>query len=149
MDDSCWTITIRIPKPKRRWFRYSLRVLFGFVLIAGIIAGVTGLYVRQRLEEREYFAATYFVGDVLGQRVQTGTNGPAYAALIQEIRDSVAPNTWESVGGLGTIRQFAGNSSLVVSQKKAVHEGLADFLSAKRKRSPFLSQPTKRNSPTD
>jgi len=40
-------------KPKRRWYQYSLRTLFVFVLVAGVGFGLLGRYERRIQKERE------------------------------------------------------------------------------------------------
>ena len=51
-----------------------------------------------------------------------------FQSLIELIQNTVAPQSWNTVGGQGAIQPFATNLSLVVSQTQEVHEEIADLL---------------------
>ncbi len=51
-----------------------------------------------------------------------------FDSLISLITTTVAPQTWEEVGGPGSVAPFETNLSLVVSQTQEVHEQIADLL---------------------
>jgi general secretion pathway protein D len=51
-----------------------------------------------------------------------------FQSLIDLIQNTVAPQTWNTVGGQGAIQPFATNLSLVISQTQEVHEEIADLL---------------------
>jgi len=56
-----------------------------------------------------------------------------FASLIELIQNTVAPQTWNTVGGNGAIQEFRTNLSLVVSQTQEVHEEIADLLEQLRR----------------
>ncbi len=56
-----------------------------------------------------------------------------FDSLIELITTTVAPTTWDDVGGPGSIAPFATNLSLVVSQTQEVHEQIADLLEQLRR----------------
>jgi general secretion pathway protein D len=56
-----------------------------------------------------------------------------FQSLIDLIQNTVAPQTWNTVGGQGAIQPFATNLSLVVSQTQEVHEEIADLLEQLRR----------------
>ena len=56
-----------------------------------------------------------------------------FQSLIMLITETIAPTTWATVGGAGTIREFATNLSLVVSQTQDVHDQIADLLDQLRR----------------
>jgi len=56
-----------------------------------------------------------------------------FQSLIELIQNTVAPQTWNTVGGQGAIQQFATNLSIVVSQTQEVHEEIADLLEQLRR----------------
>ena len=56
-----------------------------------------------------------------------------FESLIELITSTIAPTTWAEVGGPGTINEFKGNLSLVVSQTQEVHEEIADLLDQLRR----------------
>jgi len=56
-----------------------------------------------------------------------------FESLIELITSTIAPTTWAEVGGPGTITEFKGNLSLVVSQTQEVHEEIAELLDQLRR----------------
>ncbi len=65
-----------------------------------------------------------------------GMGGGAMAdfePLINLITTTIAPTTWDDVGGAGTVEQFEANLSLVISQTQEVHEEIADLLEQLRR----------------
>jgi general secretion pathway protein D len=53
--------------------------------------------------------------------------------LIELITSTISPQTWDEVGGPGTVSPFPTNLSLVISQTQEVHEQIADLLEQLRK----------------
>jgi general secretion pathway protein D len=73
---------------------------------------------------------------------QQGAAGPGglgggviadFDSLIDLITTTVAPQSWDTVGGPGAISEFATNLSLVISQTQDVHEQIADLLEQLRR----------------
>ena len=62
-----------------------------------------------------------------------GGGGADFQSLIELIQNTVAPTTWNTVGGSGAIQPFATNLSIVVSQTQEVHEQIADLLEQLRR----------------
>lgn len=62
-----------------------------------------------------------------------GANLADYQSLIELITSTIAPTTWDEVGGPGSIQEFRGNLSLVISQTQEVHEEIADLLTQLRR----------------
>ena len=65
-----------------------------------------------------------------------GLGGGAQAdfdALIELITATIQPNTWDEVGGPGSVKEFETNLSLVVSQTQDVHEEIVDLLEQLRR----------------
>ena len=65
-----------------------------------------------------------------------GLGGGAQAdfdSLIELITTTVKPDTWDDVGGPGSIAEFETNLSLVISQTQEVHEEIADLLEQLRR----------------
>ncbi|HVA51247.1 MAG TPA: hypothetical protein VNH11_33205 [Pirellulales bacterium] len=56
-----------------------------------------------------------------------------FETLIDLLTSTIAPTTWDDVGGPGSIQQFQGNLSLVISQTQEVHEEIADLLDQLRR----------------
>ncbi|MBI3837715.1 MAG: general secretion pathway protein GspD [Planctomycetia bacterium] len=65
-----------------------------------------------------------------------GVGGGAQAdfdSLIELITTTVKPQTWDEVGGPGSISEFRNNLSLVISQTQEVHEDIVDLLEQLRR----------------
>jgi general secretion pathway protein D len=56
-----------------------------------------------------------------------------FDALIDLITTTIAPNSWDTVGGPGSVAPFETNLTLVVSQTQEVHEQIADLLQQLRR----------------
>jgi len=56
-----------------------------------------------------------------------------FQPLIELIQGTVAPETWDILGGQGAIRPFETNLSLVISQTQEVHDEIADLLEQLRR----------------
>ncbi len=62
-----------------------------------------------------------------------GGNQPNFDTLIELIVTTIAPQSWEEVGGPGRIQRFPHNLSLVISQTQERHEEIADLLTQLRR----------------
>ncbi len=58
---------------------------------------------------------------------------PDFEPLIDLITTTIKPQTWDEVGGPGSISQFSNNLSLVISQTEEVHQAIADLLEQLRR----------------
>jgi general secretion pathway protein D len=56
-----------------------------------------------------------------------------FDSLIELITTTISPDSWDEVGGPGSISGFDTNLSLVVSQTQEVHEQIADLLEQLRR----------------
>lgn len=56
-----------------------------------------------------------------------------FDTLIDLIVNTIKPQTWDEVGGPGSIQPFANNLSLVISQTQEVHEEIVDLLEQLRR----------------
>lgn len=56
-----------------------------------------------------------------------------FDTLINLITTTIKPETWEAIGGPGSIEGFPTNLSLVISQTQEVHEQIADLLDQLRR----------------
>ncbi|MBW3599018.1 MAG: general secretion pathway protein GspD [Planctomycetes bacterium] len=62
-----------------------------------------------------------------------GGSQPDFDSLIELITTTIAPESWDEVGGPGAIHQHGGNLSLVISQTQEIHEQIADLLEQLRR----------------
>ncbi|HEX3725099.1 MAG TPA: hypothetical protein VHV08_02605, partial [Pirellulales bacterium] len=58
---------------------------------------------------------------------------PDFDTLVDLITTTVKPQTWDEVGGPGSISRFPNNLSLVISQTQDVHEEIVDLLEQLRR----------------
>ena len=64
---------------------------------------------------------------------KTGGGQADFQSLIDLIQQTVAPTSWNTVGGQGAAMPFQTNLSLVISQTQEVHEEIADLLDQLRR----------------
>lgn len=76
--------------------------------------------------EARLITRVYRVGDIVDDGEVSDEPGPDYDTLIQAITSAIAPDSWDQVGGPGSIEGIYG--ALVVSQTEDVHEQLGDLL---------------------
>jgi general secretion pathway protein D len=62
-----------------------------------------------------------------------GGVAPDFDSLIQLITSTIAPTTWDEVGGSGSIEEYRTNLSLVISQTEDVHDQIRDLLEQLRR----------------
>jgi beta-lactamase regulating signal transducer with metallopeptidase domain len=55
-----------------------------------------------------------------------------FEPLLELIRSTIAPQSWDTAGGPGSLEAFETNLSLVVSQTQDIHEQIADLLQLRR-----------------
>jgi hypothetical protein len=87
--------------------------------------------VTSRLRARgDPVTVTYAVADLIttSEGGRTVPNSGAAQDLLERIVESVAPETWEHVGGRGTIRVFQLAHGLVIRQVPDVHDEIAELL---------------------
>ena len=82
--------------------------------------------------DNELFNQVYPVADLVWTPVPTNKEPTGFDTLITLIEQTVAPNSWSSVGGAGTIRPFSGNLSLAINQTQAVHAEIVNVLDSLR-----------------
>jgi len=56
-----------------------------------------------------------------------------FESIIELVTSTVAPTTWDAVGGSGNIKEFTNNLTLVISQTQEVHEQIVDLLEQLRR----------------
>ncbi len=75
----------------------------------------------------------YPVGDLLDAIDENGVRSLAWDSMIELIKSSITPESWDDVGGHGTIHGNDKSGSLVVSQTLETHEKIAQLLEGLRK----------------
>uniref|UniRef100_A0A7C4QX10 Type II/III secretion system secretin-like domain-containing protein n=1 Tax=Schlesneria paludicola TaxID=360056 RepID=A0A7C4QX10_9PLAN len=67
------------------------------------------------------------------ERLRGAAPTPDFNTLVDLITTTVAPDSWQEVGGNGSIRHYETTLSLVVRQTQKVHEEIADLLTQLRR----------------
>ena len=80
---------------------------------------------EETLRERVYCCVGFI--DVVDPSSYDGVRGELNE-LIDSITTTIAPNTWDDVGGPGAIVEFPTRGLVIVSQTEEVHSQLQEFL---------------------
>ena len=64
----------------------------------------------------------YPVGDLVLPLNSTAETEPDFDSLIEMIKSTVKPTSWDDSGGVGTLSEFESTLSLVISETEDVHE---------------------------
>ncbi len=86
--------------------------------------------------ERELMTRVYAVSDLAIDRtlpLADSTHGGQYDALVELMQETVAPDSWDTFGGVGSHGIHAAWGLLVVSQTQEVHKQVDALLAAVRK----------------
>ena len=94
-----------------------------------------------RKRSKQVYLQVYNVADLVIPIPQSIRDPKAVSAavfadidrLIELITSTVAPESWDSLGGPGEIEPFATNLSLVASQSSEIHEEIAELLEQLRR----------------
>lgn len=87
-------------------------------------------------DPEEYSVKTYEVADLVAPKAGTGETKTDFAPLMQRIKTTIQPETWDRKGGSATIRPFNSTSSLVVRQTAAGHIAVERLLERIRQERP-------------
>jgi general secretion pathway protein D len=105
--------------------------LFVVLLVAGFLGGIKAGFQRgysagqaQRAKETPV-ARVYPVASLVLPTPDAPPSDADFHTLIDLITSSIEPESWDSVGGPGSIAAFPPSLSLVVTQTPGVHERIA------------------------
>jgi hypothetical protein len=93
------------------------------------------LLVTSKAEaEKMMVVKVYPVFDLVVRRPGASARAPAldFSSLMENITATLAPASWDEVGGRGAIRAFTNAGALVISQTTEVHETIVRYLEALR-----------------
>ncbi len=110
--------------------RSALRLMLRDMELTYVILDEVLLITTTEEADVRPLVRVYPVGDLLGRQGESGGEPAACQSLIKAITTCVSPDTWENVGGAGSIATIPPGkpSSLIVMQSQRVHEEVADFL---------------------
>jgi hypothetical protein len=111
--------------------RSALRSLLGALDLTYVIKNEVLLITTPEKAGNELITRVYLVRDLVV--VRTGDRVfHNYAQLIDLITATIAPTTWDEVGGPGAIHEFRHSAALVVSTTREVHEQIEPLLEGLR-----------------
>ncbi len=84
--------------------------------------------------EREQVTRLYPVSDLVLARDEAGQTWADFDSLIQTVTSTVEPESWDEVGGPGSVSgmSYPGADVLVIRQTDEVHEEIASLLARMR-----------------
>lgn len=112
----------------------SLRSALGLLLknldLTYIVQDEVLLITAQERAEMELTTVLYPVNDLVRFRDSEGKPWADFDTLIETITTTVAPTTWDEVGGPGSIApmEYANSDVIVLSQTQEVHRQIASLL---------------------
>jgi len=124
------------PSPRSRRWQFTLRtLLFALLCVSGMLAGFQFGYYRGVLQRQAETMSTrvYPIGDLVYRDPQS--TGPDLTPLIDLITSTVSAESWDVVGGPGSISGTDDPLTLVIAQTGANQDAitalLADLRAAK------------------
>jgi hypothetical protein len=127
----------------KRAFRFSIAaLLFLMLCLGGYLSGYRIGYQtgEQDADDAKVYVVTYPVGDLLAVGPTATATTADYDQLIDQIVTTVAPSSWmENGAGDGEIQPFPTGKSVVISQNRKNHQGVASFLERMRAARPKVS----------
>lgn len=112
--------------------RPALDSILRYLELGWCTKGILVVTTREKLEEdlvvRVYPVADFFAGSGSGDFVHR----VGFQELVETIASTVAPETWDTVGGQGSMRLVPAAGAMAVSQTREVHEGIEHLLYALR-----------------
>jgi hypothetical protein len=131
--------------------RSALRSLLRPMDLTYVIRDESLLITTPSVASNELVTIIYPVGDLAAPR-RAGHGRENFSQLIETIASTLAPTTWDEVGGPASIMALTRARSLVVSQTSDVHEQIDELLTALRQArdaQPAPPQPTAMDSLVD
>ncbi|HEX5445759.1 MAG TPA: hypothetical protein VFW87_18175, partial [Pirellulales bacterium] len=119
--------------------RSALRLTLGEYELTYVVRDGYLLITSKTEAENLLVSKVYQVGDLVATKSDFQTpsrsarRSDPYRTLMQMVSETIAPDTWDDVGGPGSIEAFRNGESLVISQTSEAHEEIAEFLAALRK----------------
>ena len=111
--------------------RSALRLLLADVGLTYFVRDEVLQITSSEEAEKELQTKVYLVSDLVRCRDKQGEEWEDYDTLIDTLTTTIAPQTWDSVGGPGSIQRltlYQNVSVLVVSQTEEVHDQIEMLL---------------------
>ncbi len=108
--------------------RHALDLMLSEIELSWCNKQLLVITTKEKADE-QLIVRVYPVADLIAD----GSSGEHnFQELLDTISSTVAPETWDSVGGQGSMRPVSVASAFVMSQTREVHEGVEDLLFAIR-----------------
>lgn len=119
--------------------RSALRLTLGEYELTYVVRDGYLLITSKTEAENMLVSQVYPVADLVATKsdfqapARAARRSDPYRTLMETVKETIAPDTWDDVGGPGSIEAFRNGESLVISQTSEVHEEIVEFLAALRK----------------
>jgi hypothetical protein len=123
-------VSMETPAPKNRRWQFTIRtLLFVMFCVSGLLGGfqVGYHYGSERRRDESFYTVVYSIEGL--PAIDQQTQQPDLGQFVELICHTIAPETWQVVGGMATVSALAdGPPSLIVNQTRRNHEAVADLL---------------------
>ena len=106
----------------------ALRLMLRDMELTYIIKDGVVLITTPERAESELETRIYPVGDLVLPSGSTDGSQADFDSLIDLITSTIKPTSWDEVGGPGSIKPFANNMTITLSQTAEVHEEIEELL---------------------
>jgi hypothetical protein len=113
--------------------RSALRMMLRELGLTYVVQNEVLLITTPEEAENRLETKTYPIGDLVLPAGASKDEEADFDSLIDLIKSTVKPTTWDDVGGPGSIAPFENGLSLVISQTQEVHEEVQAVLEQMRK----------------
>ncbi len=117
---------------KKTTLKAALKSLLGPLDLIFVVKNEAILVTTPEKAGNELITKVYPVHDLVAPG-QVNRRFSGYQPLIDLITSTIAPTTWDEVGGPGAIHEFRASGALVVSQTFEVHESIEPLLGVLRR----------------
>ena len=107
--------------------RSALQLMLGAMDLTYLIKDEVVLITTPEAANRETSVRIYQVGDLISPDA-TGKPEEKFAGLIEVIKGTLGPDSWQGSGGKGSIQPWAPGQSLVIRQTSARHDEIEPLL---------------------
>lgn len=114
--------------------RAALRLLLDQLDLTYVTRNEVLMITTKTESENMLTCKVYPVFDLVVRPSNAAPRGRAvdYQSLIEGLTSTIAPTSWDEVGGPGAIQEYINAGALVISQTTEVHEEIASYLRALR-----------------
>lgn len=109
----------------------ALDLMLGDLTLTYVVRDEVLLITSKAVAEHLLSTKTYPVADLVAREYGAAL-GDDYQSLIELITTSIAPTTWNEVGGPGSIQGFRNSRVIVISQTFAIHRQIERLLASLR-----------------